>query len=650
MGTKSVTNNQGHGGAGAHITLPPVAYSFTAEDLAEVVGGLGIRPNGYYEFSIKREGKLRTRRRFNTPNGLKCLARHLNTQVSPFVDVYIGTSTVRQRTRLRWGRAREVDVVSATSLLIDVDPIRARGANVGTLRARADAARVASEISGQINKHGVRPRHVDSGHGQQIILRHEECIYRGLSDEMAALEQMSLKALRARLLDALGEIYGDQAVIDSTSDLSRLCRFPGTINQRTSRVSRVIHPGSGSLSLKSLEELVLRLEAQVPQQTTFGFGEPGPVRSRVRSDSKLEATTAQDVWHERAPVVLETPCDLVGWCCAWVRDGRRYRLRRPLSGVLAQLVVADKLAYAKALSVVQATACNASGRVNAERILTRSIERRRAGLPNEGLPTIEAELGSQAADELRSLLGRSQTSCRFALGDLAAVRAQLDPLDAVTARYLDRLKDCRSGAVRYHDGPRRCGLPGCIGCWGRRVGCEIHRLRIDRWTRRRWELVYYDEDPGGLPSDCERHWYPGGLLAIRRARGRVDWPEGVSRRQVVDTETMLSETRRVRLIEHQLIVEAIRNRDAVALSKIVNYWHGRQRVTRGRRAMRWILRRRWHPSWGDYLPRRRKLQDDATTASRSSLRNKGGATRPPRPRVRSPRASAVALALGRAPP
>lgn len=129
-----------------------------------------------------------------------------------------------------WGiKPRSRDVFEYRQLLIDLDPIDAAP---DPKRATYNAMRTLDEMF-----HNPAWVHLDSGRGEQLWLQFEPCpILSPVEGENIERHAAALLRLVARGLEP---IHGCR-VDPCTSDLGRIARLPGSVNQKTGRLARII--------------------------------------------------------------------------------------------------------------------------------------------------------------------------------------------------------------------------------------------------------------------------------------------------------------------------------------------------------------------------------------------------------------------------
>lgn len=128
------------------------------------------------------------------------------------------------------------DVTHWSYLLIDLDPIEDV---FDPAPALEEALLWLGEWHGRdFGLH--RPFIIDSGRGRQAWVRLEDIVLDGVEDGRRIARKVNGYWL-TRLTDKLGMCHGCK-VDTSTSDLPRPMRMPGTFNQKTGRMARIIEP------------------------------------------------------------------------------------------------------------------------------------------------------------------------------------------------------------------------------------------------------------------------------------------------------------------------------------------------------------------------------------------------------------------------
>jgi hypothetical protein len=146
-------------------------------------------------------------------------------------NVYVQPNPTRERAR---SRTRSADVTHWSWLLIDIDPIPGRDAEPLTALALY-LDRLRSEVG------PIHPTILDSGRGAQAWLRLEDLEF---DNEEARHVARRVSGFWLRhLWETVGEVSG--CMLDtSTSDLPRVMRMPGTVNQKTGRPATILTEGS----------------------------------------------------------------------------------------------------------------------------------------------------------------------------------------------------------------------------------------------------------------------------------------------------------------------------------------------------------------------------------------------------------------------
>lgn len=291
---------------------------FTAGSLGGFLTMIGFKSHQHVGLSQKRDGGMASRRFPCTEEGLVAGATWLNER--PDADTYYQINPIRplSRPEVDWDdesseglhrirdacaanstteKASNGDVTDPGRLLIDIDPEKLPDGSTTDAR-RNEARALARDLFEDLTlEKPYRVLWVDSGRGQQLILKTE-------------LEPLG----RKRLLRWIKSSRDTALVkVDNTADVARLARLPGSINSRTGNEVYVSlgentwGPGSTYVDFDADGELSalprrtfgpddlasripLTLDPEEPEAPTFGHWDRTPpseeeIRRHVRGNA-----------------------------------------------------------------------------------------------------------------------------------------------------------------------------------------------------------------------------------------------------------------------------------------------------------------------------------------------------------------------------
>lgn len=281
----------------------------SSSDLARTLAAYGFRPGELVELAAKPERGMRART-FRVEDAEAAAAWLAAQEASGARDFYLVANPLRASPA--GARAGDEDVAEVRLLLIDCDPRKTPDDPQGTSgAARADCALLAGRITKLLKVElSVLPLRVDSGRGQQLLLRHDP--------ELPQAE-------RAALLEALHRTHAEpRASVDlGMHNPSRLVRLPGATNSRTGRTACVFNSGVGVASVAAVEALLARLAPPpAPAAAPTPTPTPRPRRPHVAADPADELAVLRSALSAIDPDPRDN----------WVRVGAALHADRPADG------------------------------------------------------------------------------------------------------------------------------------------------------------------------------------------------------------------------------------------------------------------------------------------------------------------------------
>jgi hypothetical protein len=195
--------------------------SSTIQDAAQATWDMLPLPAGTYRYVFARKGS--SVRGTWVPN-LTALARIIKSH--PDWNLYIQLNPARSRNKLRPSAS---DVSHIQAVLVDIDPVD----------RDAEPFHAVAEIMRWSLRLGIGPECcavIDSGRGTQLWF---------LLEPMAPTPENAgrVRAVVKMLAESFG-VFGGCRIDTSCSDLARLARLPGSINQKTGHMAQILVPAT----------------------------------------------------------------------------------------------------------------------------------------------------------------------------------------------------------------------------------------------------------------------------------------------------------------------------------------------------------------------------------------------------------------------
>lgn len=195
-------------------------------------------PAGTYRYVFAKDGGMVRGTWVHGPQAMGRFAARFSR-----ANCYIQLNPTRERMRIR---PHATDVSHLQAILVDIDP---EGANADG----DNAVEVAWDILNDMGVDTQLTTLIDTGRGRQIWIHIDPLPIIGEGSLARAV-----KAFIREVSERVGKSYG--CVVDtSCSDLARLARLPGTVNQKTGRMSRIMFAGKPQPPW-----FLFRFDAEVP--------------------------------------------------------------------------------------------------------------------------------------------------------------------------------------------------------------------------------------------------------------------------------------------------------------------------------------------------------------------------------------------------
>lgn len=184
-------------------------------------------------------------------NGPGALLRFM--QNHPDFDCYITLNPASRRDRIR---PKTKDISHLQAILIDIDPVE-EDADIPYARC------IAVDLCDDIGIPSDSVTHIDSGRGVQLWLHIEP---------IPVIGEGSLQVYTRSFIKEFADRFGTQRgcrIDTSCSDLARLARLPGTVNQKTQKPASILRSGTQvpALWLLSRDPSDALVDAIVPPET-----------------------------------------------------------------------------------------------------------------------------------------------------------------------------------------------------------------------------------------------------------------------------------------------------------------------------------------------------------------------------------------------